>query len=182
MTGPLDGLVVLDLSSGMAGGLASLVLADFGAEVVKVEAPTGDPFRNHPAWVAWNRGKKSTVIDLDQPAGVEQLRQLARRSDVLIESSTPGYMQSRGLDHASLSKTNPMLVYTSITGWGQNGPLAGVPAYEGAVAAKTGRMQSYEGMAHRKGPAFAAVQVGTWAASQAAVRGILAALRERDRR
>ena len=90
MARPLDGLVVLDFSSGMVGGLASLVLADYGAEVIKVEPLAGDPFRSHPAWVAWSRGKKSAVIDLEQPAGVEQVKQPARRADVLLESSKPG--------------------------------------------------------------------------------------------
>src|SRR5438477_8608943 len=100
----------------MAGALASLVLADFGAEVIKVEPPSGDAYRVHPAWVAWNRGKKSAVIDIESLAGVEQVKQLARRADVLIESAKPGYMQARGLDYATLSKLNPTLVYTSITG------------------------------------------------------------------
>jgi crotonobetainyl-CoA:carnitine CoA-transferase CaiB-like acyl-CoA transferase len=64
MAGPCKGLVVLDFSWGMAGGLATAVLADFGSDVIKIEPPSGDPFRNHPAWIAWNRGKKSAVLDL----------------------------------------------------------------------------------------------------------------------
>jgi hypothetical protein len=77
MVGPCSELVVLDFSWGMAGGLTTAVLADFGAEVVKIEPPSGDPFRSHPAWLAWNRGKKSAVLNLKTPEGREQAHQLA---------------------------------------------------------------------------------------------------------
>ena len=72
MAGPCSGLVVLDFSWGMAGGLATAVLADFGADVIKIEPPAGDPFRTHPAWLAWNRGKKSAVVDLKTSEGLRR--------------------------------------------------------------------------------------------------------------
>ena len=180
MSGPLDGLTVLDFSEGMAGGLAGAVFADFGADVIKVEPPSGDRFRKEAAWISWNRGKKGAVIDLETEAGREQAQGLAARADVLLESFVPGETARLGLDYATLSKVNPRLVYTSISGWGQQGPLTAVPAYEGAIAAKTGRMQNFEGQPNRDGPVYTAVRTATWAASQAAVRGTLAALRLRE--
>ena len=182
MSGPLDGLTVLDFSWGMSGGLASAVLADFGAEVIKVEPPSGDPFRRHPAWLSWNRGKKSVVLDLKEDAGREQAHRLAERVDVIIESFRPGVAERLGIDYQTLSELNPNLVYASISGWGQQGPLSQVAGYEGAVAARSGRMMSFAGQPNREGPVYVAVQTATWAASQAATRGILAALRERERR
>jgi len=180
MAGPCDGLVVLDFSWGMAGGLATAVLADFGSEVIKIEPPTGDPFRNHPAWLAWNRGKKSAVLALKTVEGRMQAQRLAEQADVVLESFRPGAAHRLGIDYATLSAINPRIVYASISGWGQQGPLSQIAGYEGVVAAKSGRMASFEGQMNRAGPAYAAVQVGTWAASQAAVRGILAALLARD--
>jgi crotonobetainyl-CoA:carnitine CoA-transferase CaiB-like acyl-CoA transferase len=180
MARPCDGIVVLDFSWGMAGNLATAVLADFGAEVIKIEPPAGDPFRSNPAWLAWNRGKKSAVINLKTDEGKRQARLLARLADVVLESFRPDTARRLGIDYGTLSAKNPRLIYASITGWGQAGPLSGVAGYEGVVAAKFGRMASFEGQLNRPGPAYSAVQVGTWAASQAAVRGILAALIARE--
>ncbi len=181
MAGPCDGLAILDFSWGMPGGLATAVLADFGAEVIKIEPPSGDPFRTNPAWLAWNRGKKSVVLDLKDAAGRHQARQLAEQADVVLESFRPGVARRLGIDYATLSARNPRLVYASISGWGQEGPLSRIAGYEGVVAAKSGRTAAFEGQMNREGPAFAAVPTGTWAASQAAVRGIAAALLARDR-
>jgi crotonobetainyl-CoA:carnitine CoA-transferase CaiB-like acyl-CoA transferase len=180
MAGPCDGLVVLDFSWGMAGALATAVMADFGAEVIKIEPPSGDPFRRHPAWIAWNRGKKSAVVDLKTQAGREQAQGLAEQADVVLESFRPGVAQRLGIGYETLSANNPRLAYASISGWGQQGPLSQLPGYEGAVAAKSGRMSDFSGQMNREGPAFTAVQVGTWASSQAALRGILAVLLTRD--
>jgi crotonobetainyl-CoA:carnitine CoA-transferase CaiB-like acyl-CoA transferase len=180
MAGPCDGLVVLDFSWGMAGALATAVLADFGSEVIKIEPPAGDPFRCHPAWLGWNRGKKSVVLDLKASQGRSQVQRLAKQADVVLESFRPGVARRLGIDYTTLSVVNPQIVYGSISGWGQEGPLSQVAGYEGVIAAKSGRMASFEGQMNRDGPTYAAVQVGTWAASQAAVRGILAALSVRD--
>ena len=182
MAGPCNGLVVLDFSWGMAGGLATAVLADFGSDVIKIEPPSGDPFRSHPAWLGWNRGKKSAVLDLKTAEGRSQAQRLTEQADVVLESFRPDVVHRLGIDYATLSAINPHLVYASISGWGQQGPLSQVAGYEGVIAAKSGRMASFEGQINRPGPAYAAVQVGVWASSQAAVRGILAALLARDSR
>ncbi|MBI4496895.1 MAG: CoA transferase [Chloroflexi bacterium] len=181
MAGPCAGLTVLDFSWGMPGAIATLVLSDFGARVIKVEPPTGDPFRRHPGWLAWNRGKQGIVLDLKTPEGRDQAQRLAGQADVLVESFRPGVAQRLGIDAASLSQANHRLVYCSLSGFGQQGRLRHLKGYEGIVAAKSGRMLSFAGQTQREGPVYAAVQVASWAASQAAVWGILAALRLRER-
>jgi crotonobetainyl-CoA:carnitine CoA-transferase CaiB-like acyl-CoA transferase len=180
MAGPCQGLIVLDFSWGMAGSLATAVLADFGCEVIKIEPPDGEPFRNHPAWLAWNRGKKSAVLNLKTAEGRNQAQRLATQADVVLESFRPGVARRLGIDYATFAAINPRIVYGSISGWGQQGPLSQIAGYEGVIAAKSGRMASFEGQMNRAGPAYSAVQVGNWAASQATVRGILAALLARD--
>ncbi len=180
MAGPLTGLTVLDFSLGMPGALCTLVLADYGAEVIKVEPPGGDPFRFQPAWISWNRGKKGVVLDLATAEGREQAVRLAAGADVLVESFRPGDTAEWGLSYDDLAGVHPGLVYCSITGFGQKGPLRRVPGYEGVVAARAGRMLNMEGQPNRDGPVYSAVYTGSWHASQAAVRGILGALRVRD--
>jgi crotonobetainyl-CoA:carnitine CoA-transferase CaiB-like acyl-CoA transferase len=155
-------------------------MADYGAEVIKVEPPGGDPFRFQPAWRSWNRGKKGIVLDLSTTEGREQALQLIGEADVLVESFRPGDMADWGLAYDNLSPRYPRLVYCSITGFGQQGPLCRVKGYEGVVAAKAGRMLSLQGQPNRDGPVYSAVYTGSWHASQAAVRGIIAALRVRD--
>ena len=90
MAGRCTGLTVLDFSLGMPGAICTLVMADYGAEVIKVEPPGGDPFRFQPAWISWNRGKKGIVLDLSTTEGREQAIQLAGEADVLVESFRPG--------------------------------------------------------------------------------------------
>src|SRR6266478_5468815 len=97
MAEPCSGLLVLDFSWGMAGGLATAVLADFGSDVIKIEPPAGDPFRSQPAWLAWNRGKKSVVLDLKTAEGRMQAQRLAEQADVVLEAFRPGVAQQLGI-------------------------------------------------------------------------------------
>ncbi len=180
MAGPCAGLTVLDFSLGMPGAICTLVMADYGAEVVKVEPPGGDPFRFQPAWISWNRGKKGIVLDLATAEGREDAIQLIGEADVLVESFRPGDMADWGMSYDALSNLYPRLIYCSITGFGQSGPLRRVKGYEGIVAAKAGRMLNLQGQPNRDGPVYSAVPTGSWHASQAALRGIIAALRVRD--
>src|SRR5438445_12464457 len=113
----LEGIRVLDFTQGMAGPLATMLLADYGAEVIRVEPPGGDPMWTHPAYLLWNRGKKS--IELDH-AG-EQMAELIRGADVLVESFRPGEADALGIGYARAAKLNPQLVYFSISGFGQEG-------------------------------------------------------------
>ena len=181
MQGPCDDIRVIDLSSGPVGGIATMMLADYGADVIKVEQPGGDPFRRLTASPVWLRGKRSITLDLGDETARERLRGLAAGADVVVASFRPGRAEALGADHAALSEGNPGLVYCSITGFGPRGPYADYPGYEGVVAAKSGRMQHFGGVPRREGPAFAAVQTGTHAAAQSALTGILGALLVRDR-
>ncbi len=144
--GPLDGLRVLDLTRVLAGPYATQSLGDLGAEVLKIEPPQGDDTRNFPPFVgreshyflALNRGKKSVVIDLKQEEGRELLLRLAEKSDVLIENYRPGVMDRLGLGYEALSALNPRLVYCSISGFGQTGPLRDKPSFDIVTQALSG--------------------------------------------
>ena len=175
----LTGLRVVDFTSGPAGGLTTTVLADFGAEVIKVEPPEGDRFRSLPASPFWLRGKQSVVIDLRTNAGRAQAKQLAATADVVVVSGPPSRLATWGLD-SSLLEALPQLVHCTISGWGTQGPYAEIPGYEGIVAAKSGRMAAFDVQLQEDRPVFAAVPVATHGVSQTAVQGIMAALYQRQ--
>ncbi|MFQ5380949.1 MAG: CaiB/BaiF CoA transferase family protein [Dehalococcoidia bacterium] len=180
MPAPLDGLRVLDLSTGPAGGMATMVLADFGADVIKVEPPGGDPLRALPNSPLWLRGKRSLVLDLEQPADRQEVQRLAAAADVLVTTLSARQARRFELDNAGLAAANPGLVYCRISGFGPRGSYAGYPGYEGIVAARSGRMMSFAGTASREGPNYAAVQLGIHACAQSTVSGALAALLSRE--
>ena len=184
----LDGVRVLDLTRVLAGPYASMVLADLGAEVIKVELPgTGDeargfgPFQNGESayFASVNRGKKSATIDLRQARGQDLARRLAGECDVLLENFRPGSMDRFGLGYADLHALYPRLVYASISGFGQTGPYAQRPAYDvliqamGGLASITGQP---DGPPVRVGSSIADLSAALFGAI-----GILAAL-ERARR
>jgi crotonobetainyl-CoA:carnitine CoA-transferase CaiB-like acyl-CoA transferase len=170
MTTALDGVRVLDLSWGLPGAVTTMVLADNGADVIKVEPPWGDPQRSMPSFAQWHRGKRSMVADLTDEAGRRRVRQLAARSDVLVRSWRPGVAERLGLAYGDLAPDNPALVYCAITGFGPKGPLAGLRGYDAVVAAKAGLL------AYTDRPRYSAILGGSFAASQGALQGILAAL------
>jgi crotonobetainyl-CoA:carnitine CoA-transferase CaiB-like acyl-CoA transferase len=151
LTKSLDGLRVLDFSTTIAGPHCTRMLADLGAEVIKIEPAEGEMMRTRPpvrnncstAFGQLNVGKKSLTLDLKSPEGVEVIRRLARTADILVENFRPGVMRRLGLDYASLRELNPRLIYCSISGYGQTGPSAELPAYAPVIHAASG----YE-MAH----------------------------------
>ncbi len=157
-----------------------MVLGDFGAEVIKVEPPGGDLGRALPASPWWLRGKRSVTLDLQTKEGREGLLGLVDGADIVLTSFRPGEAEACSADYASLSRRKPSLIYCQVTGWGRQGAYVDYPVDEGLVAAKSGRMMSFSGQRQREGPAFAAVQVGSHAASQGAVQGIVAALWRRE--
>ena len=188
---PLQGVRVLDLSRVLAGPWASQMLADLGADVLKVERPgTGDDTRQWgPPWwgegddqlaayfVCANRGKRSVAIDLADPAGAQQVRELARTADVLIENYKVGQLAKYGLDAATLQALNRGLIYCSITGYGQTGPLAQKAGYDFAIQAEGGLMSitgAPGGEPQKVGVAVTDLMTGVYASS-----AILAALYER---
>ena len=151
LTGSFAGLRVLDFSTTIAGPHCTRMLADTGAEVIKVETSEGEtmrtrpPLRNHcsTAFGQLNIGKNSVVLDLKTSAGVEAIRRLVATADVLVENFRPGVMKRLKLDYDSLRALNPKLIYCSISGYGQTGPSAELPAYAPVIHAASG----YE-MAH----------------------------------
>ncbi|MEU3708534.1 CaiB/BaiF CoA transferase family protein [Streptomyces catenulae] len=144
----LRGLRVLDLSRVLAGPYCTALLADLGADVVKVEPPAGDdarhlgPFREGESvyFAQLNRGKRSIALDLKNPDDHALLLRLAARADVFVENFRPGVTQRLGIDHAALAAVNPRLVYASISGFGQSGPMREHPAYDLIVQAMSGLM------------------------------------------
>ena len=176
-----DGITVLDFTWGMPGGVATMVMSDFGAEVLKVEPPGGEKFRNWPGAIQWNRGKKSVILDLKSTEGREQAQQLAQRSDVVVESFRPGVTQRLGIDYETLRARNPELVYAALTGFGAEGPYANYKGYGEVVAAKSGRMMMFAEQNPREGPNYVVVQGAYHAAATALIRGITAALYVREK-
>ena len=176
-----DGITVLDFTSGRAGGVATMVMSDFGAEVIKVEPPGGEKFRDSPGSIQWNRGKKSIVLDLKTSDGQEKALRLARMADVVVENFRPGVAQRLGIDFDSLGDGHPELVYASLTSFGQSGPYAHYKGYDGVVAAKSGRMMMFSNQNPREGPNFVVTQGVCHAAAMALVRGITAALYLREK-
>jgi crotonobetainyl-CoA:carnitine CoA-transferase CaiB-like acyl-CoA transferase len=177
---PLSGLKVLELARILAGPWAGQLLADLGAEVVKVERPgSGDDTRGWgPPFVegegsaayfhACNRGKKSVAIDFETPDGREQVRALAGEADILIENYKVGGLAKHGLDYPSLSALNPRLIYCSITGFGQDGPYAPRAGYDFMIQGMGGIMDltgDPAGEPQKIGVAFADIFTGVYAAN-----------------
>ena len=179
----LEGVRVLDFTRVLAGPYATMVLADLGAEVIKIELPGGgDESRSFGPFVAGvsayylsvNRGKKSVTLDLRTPRGAQLAMALVERADVLVENFRPGTMDRFGLDYKRVSARNPRLVYASISGFGQSGPYSHRPAYDVIVQAMSG-LASITGL-----PGQPPVRVGSSTADLSAALfacvGLLAAL------
>ncbi|MCX5592861.1 CaiB/BaiF CoA transferase family protein [Alcaligenes endophyticus] len=150
MTEPLKGIRVIDLSHVIAGPLASFYLAQFGADVMKIEAPAGgDIWRRSrkvgeseipPGFVSVNAGKRSVAIDIRTEEGADAIRKLAQEADVFVENFRPGVVKKYGLDYDTIKELNPNIVYCSISGYGQTGEWARRPAYDHVIQALTGMM------------------------------------------
>lgn len=181
---PLRGVRVLDLGSYISGPCAAVLLAEMGADVVKVEPPQGDPFRKwesgglNASFVAFNRGKRSVVLNLKDDGDRGSLLELVRTADVLIENLRPGVMDRLGIGWDVLREHNAGLVHCSITGFGSGGPYAAMPAYDGVAL-------GYSGLAgllldpeepRLRGPALADAITG-----HSAAFAVLAALLDRHR-
>ncbi|MFZ2223068.1 MAG: CoA transferase [Candidatus Deferrimicrobium sp.] len=188
MSGPLSGIRVLDLSRVLAGPFCTMILGDLGADVIKVERPeTGDDTREWgPPFAAGesayylcvNRNKRSVALDLKTEGGAGIARDLAAKSDVFIENFRVGAAAKMGLGYEELKRTNPRIVYCSISGYGQTGPYRDVPGYDFIVQAMSGLMSitgESGGEPTKLGVATVDLTTGLYAAV-----AILAALRERD--
>ena len=175
-----SGLRVLDLSRTWTGALATLIMADAGAEVIKIEAPGGDPTWSHYASPMWHRGKKSAFLDLKTPEGQYTLKRLAANSDVLLHTLMPGAAERLGADYETLRAVNPALVYCSVSGFGPLKGLEHVKGYDAIVAAHTGRFHVFNKQIDREGPKFGALPVASFGAGMLALQGIFSALLVRE--
>jgi crotonobetainyl-CoA:carnitine CoA-transferase CaiB-like acyl-CoA transferase len=138
MAGVLTGLKILDLTWGVAGPMATMLLGDHGAKVTRIERPTGEPFPLPEGYRVWQRGKRSALLDLSDPTDRQVLLGLARDADVLVESFEPGVADRLGIGFDALHRMNPRLIYCSITGYGRNTRHAHRPGYDALVAARAG--------------------------------------------
>ena len=168
---------VLDLTYGDTAPRVAMVLADFGAEVIRIEPQGGDPDRDNPTSILWNRGKKSIELDLTSAPGRETFRKLVSTADVLVESFRPGDTEELGISYEQLAPVNRGLVYCSVTGFGEVGPYARLKPYEGIVQAKVGRMKDQQGW-YPDRPIYRGRDVSHFA-SMLSTQGIMAALRAR---
>jgi crotonobetainyl-CoA:carnitine CoA-transferase CaiB-like acyl-CoA transferase len=184
---PLAALRVLDLSQNLAGPYCTQILADLGADVVKVEPPGGDPARawgppfdgpDSTLFLSTNRGKRSIAIDLRPDEGADLVRRMAARVDVFVQSLRAGVADAYGVGAERLRAAHPALIYCSITAYGTDGPLRDLPGYDPLMQAHGGLMSTtgQPGEPARVGTSVIDMGTGLWAAI-----GILAALRERDR-
>jgi crotonobetainyl-CoA:carnitine CoA-transferase CaiB-like acyl-CoA transferase len=142
--GALRGIRVLDFGHYIPGPLLGMLLADQGADVIKVERPGGDPARPESAFATWNRGKRSIVLDLKSDPGREHARQLTRRADVLIENFRPGVAERLGIGYEELAGLNPRLIYCSLPGFGEGSPYRDQQGWEPIIGAATGLYSKVE--------------------------------------
>jgi crotonobetainyl-CoA:carnitine CoA-transferase CaiB-like acyl-CoA transferase len=183
--GALHGLRVIDVTQVMAGPFCAMVLADLGADVIKIEPPSGDSTRampgavgtDSPSFNAVNRGKRSIVLNLKTAEGAEVLRRLARTSDILVENYRPGVMAALALDYASLAGLNPRLIYASISGYGQSGPMKHKGGFD-LVAQGVSGIMSVTGEPDGA-PVKSSIPLTDLGAALFALVGILAALEHR---
>lgn len=189
LRGPLENIVILDLTRALAGPFCSMVLGDLGADVIKIEMPGrgddarswGPPFIDGSggAFIGFNRNKRSVTLDLHEAADRRTLLEMVRQADVLLENFSPGTMARFGLDEAALKQANPELIYCSISGYGQQGPLANYAAMDLVIQAMSGVM-SLTGEPQGR-PVKAAVPVADLFGGFTAALSILGALLSRER-
>jgi crotonobetainyl-CoA:carnitine CoA-transferase CaiB-like acyl-CoA transferase len=185
MAGALEGIRVIEFANYVSGPYAGMLLGDFGAEVIKIEAPDGgDPFRGwgrveySPTFGSVNRNKKSVVLDLKSPTGVSAARALVRTADVLIENFRTGTMERLGLSYDDLARDNPGLVWCSITGFGTTGPYASRPGYDTVGQSVSGLLSLLTDL---NAPRPMGISLSDHLAGITACNGILGALIARGR-
>ncbi|HEV2364137.1 MAG TPA: CoA transferase [Caulobacteraceae bacterium] len=184
MTAALAGLKVLDCTHVLAGAWCSMLLADLGADVVKIEPLAGENTRGHPdarfkAFDFVNRNKRSLAVDLSSPEGAAIVRRLAKTSDVFVENYRPGALDRLGLGWDDLRQANPRLVYASVSGFGQTGPYRERGGFDLIAQAMSGIM-SFTGEPDAMRPVACGVPLSDLNAGTFAAVGVLAALRHRD--
>ena len=170
----LDGIKLIDLSIGIAGPYSAMLLADQGADCLKVEPHDGDPARSLPGFYVWNRGKKGITLNLETDEARKVLYQLIKKADIIIESYNPGQAEDLGVDYQSLSEINPRLIYCAIPPFGEKGPLREKFADEGIIAAWSGLMSGQGGIG--RAPIYLTTPIASYGTAFLAAYGISAAL------
>ena len=183
-TSVFAGLRVVELAEGMAGAMAAMIMADNGADVIKVEPRSGDFSRHSPGFLMWNRGKKSVMLDHDEAADLAMIRRLIRSADVVISTLTPGTAVQCGIDYTSIATEQPDLVYCEISGFGLPADYERMAQYDELVLAKSGRVcgnDAMSGAIHMGRPIYITAPIPSFGAAGLALQGIAAALLARCR-
>lgn len=184
--GPLAGVKVLELGTLIAGPFCSRMLAEFGAEVIKIESPEGDPIRQWRVlkdgtslwWSVQSRNKKSVTLNLKDPRGQEIARKLALNADIIIENYRPGVLEKWKLGYEDIKAQNPATIMVRLSGYGQNGPMKDLPGF-GAIAESMGGLRYVSGHPDRP-PVRVGISIGDSVAALHGVIGAMMALRHRD--
>ena len=178
--GPLDGVTVLDFASYIAGSYGPMILAQLGANVIKVESLEGDPFRHFGfGFLGWNQGKRGLAIDLNSREGLDIVYRLAEEADVVVENLRPGRMQRFGLDYDTLAKANPGLIYMSVNAFGNSGPDHNQPGFDPILQARSGVMAAQGGPHHH--PVYLTCAICDYGAAMLSAFGCILALRARQK-
>lgn len=177
--GPLAGVLVLDFASYIAGSYSSMILAQMGADVIKIESLEGDSVRHLAlGFLGWNQGKRGLALNLSEPEGREIVCGLAKKADLLVENLRPGRMRKLGLDYPTLAALNPRLIYMSITGFGNRGPDHDQPSFDPLLQARSGMMAAQGG--HHGHPVYLTCAICDYGAAMLSALGCVLALRARQ--
>ena len=181
MAGALDGFRVIDFGQYIAGPLVGMLMADQGADVIKVDPPGGPRWKT-PANATWNRGKRSIVLDLKEAGDLATAKRLIQGADVVVENFRPGVMDRLGLGAAAMTLANPRLVYLSLPGFASDDPRAATPAWEGILGAATATYRPRPSESGTQDPVYTAIPISSnYGAFQGAVATVMALIsRERD--
>jgi crotonobetainyl-CoA:carnitine CoA-transferase CaiB-like acyl-CoA transferase len=178
--GPLDGVTVLDFAGYIAGSYGPMILAQLGANVIKVESLEGDAFRSFGfGFLGWNQGKRGLAIDLNHREGLDIVYRLAAEADVLVENLRPGRMKRYGLDYDTLAKANPGIIYMSVNAFGNVGPDHNQPGFDPLLQARSGVMAAQGGPHHH--PVYLTCAICDYGAAMLSAFGCILALRARQK-
>lgn len=179
MEQPLSGIKIVDLTMYIAGSYAAMLLGDLGAEIIKIESPSGDPFRQSYGFMGWNRSKRSLCLDLKTTEGQRIVERLLQQADVMMENFRPGVADKLGVGYERVRTLNPRLIYCSVSAFGQEGPWKDKPGFDPLLQALSGVMAIQGGP--DAPPEYVRVAVSDYYAAALAAYGVMTALFVRER-
>ncbi|HUN57412.1 MAG TPA: CoA transferase [Candidatus Binataceae bacterium] len=178
--GPLSGVLVLDFCSYIAGSYGPMILAQMGADIIKIESLEGDAFRHFGfGFLGWNAGKRGLALDFTKPDGAAIIRELAAKADIIVENLRPGRMARYGFDYSALSTLNSRLIYMSVTAFGNRGPEHDQPGFDPLLQARSGVMAAQGG--HHHHPVYLTCAICDYGAAMLSALGCVLALQARNR-